>query len=125
MTNQSKQQLLIWWVVWGAFLMGIFMIYFMLIATSTSVSSPVRGSLVWLAGVAPVVVSAIIRWIVLPRIWNARTALALFVVGIALAEAACFVGLFVFPAHKLELFVLSALGIFQFAPYYAGRYLAG
>ena len=66
----------------------------------------------------------IIRWVVLPRIGNAQAALALFMFGLAIAEATCFLGLFIFPAHKQELFALSVLGIVQFVPHFARRFYA-
>ena len=51
-----------------------------------------------------------------------NSAFPLFVMGIALAEMPCFLGIFLFPSHMQELFALSALGIFQFVPFFAGRY---
>ena len=48
----------------------------------------------------------------------------MFVAGIAFAEASCFLGLFIFPAHQKELFILSALGILQFIPFFARRFYA-
>jgi hypothetical protein len=84
---------------------------------SESVDSPI-----WYAALAPLAISAIIRWLVLPRARSSQPALTLFIVGIAMAESACFMGLYVFPAHKHDLFLLSMLGIFQFIPYYARRY---
>jgi hypothetical protein len=121
MTNQSNQQLIIWWVLWAALLSGIFIFYFVLGGTAgapNSATSPV----VWLAGVVPVMISVLIRWLILPRTHTAQAAVLYFVVGIVMAEATCFLGLFLFPAHKLELFILSVLGIFQFIPFFARRF---
>ncbi len=39
-----------------------------------------------------------------------------------MAEATSFLGLFIFPGHKQALCLLSALGIFQFIPFFAARY---
>jgi hypothetical protein len=122
MPNQAKQQLLVWWVLWVAFLSGIFMIYHFLGSTAAPSAPASSNSSTWLAGGVPFVISMIIRWGVLPRAWNAQTALALFVAGIAMAEMTCFLGLFLFPAHKQELFLVSVLGIFQFIPTFASRY---
>jgi len=124
MNLDPKQQVLVWWVLWGAFQSGLFMIYFMLRGTSIQ-ATPVSGSsLLWLAAAIPVLLSAIIRWLVLPHARNSQGALQIFIIGICLAEATCFLGLFLFPAHNLALFVISALGIFQYLPYFAGRYIA-
>jgi len=62
------------------------------------------------------------RWVVLPRINTAQPAFTTAIVGIAFAEVCCFLGLFIFPAHKQELFVVSLIGIFQFVPTYARRF---
>ena len=122
MTNESKQQLTVWWVLWAAFQAGIFVIYHFLGGSAAQPPSPSPDSPLWLAGLAPFVISTIIRWVVLPRARSAQVALPLFIVGIAMAEAVCFLGLFIFPAHRQELFALSVLGIFQFIPYFARRY---
>lgn len=70
----------------------------------------------------PVVLSVVVRWLVLPRAVIPQLALPLFIVGIALAEATCFFGLFIFPEHKQALVLTSALGIFQFIPLFARRF---
>ena len=121
MKEQDKQQLIVWWIMWAAFQAGIFMIYHFIGGPRSSVAQP-DSSPTWLAGLVPVGVSSIIRWQVLPRVPNAQAALPLFIVGIAMAEATCFLGLFLFPPHQRELFLFSALGIFQFIPFFARRY---
>ena len=123
MIPNPKQQLLIWWILWGAFLAGLFVIYFTLSSISLQAFSASGTSVAWPAAAIPVFLSVIIRWLIFPRASTVPGALAVFVVGITMAEATCFLGIFLFPAHKLELFVLSALGIFQYLPYFAGRYI--
>lgn len=122
MTNESKQQWIVWWVLWAAILTGMFVIYHFLGGTAAPSRSPSLDSLSWLAGLAPFVISSIIRWVVLPRIRNAQAALVLFIFGLAMSEATCFLGLFIFPAHKQALFALSVLGILQFVPSFARRF---
>ena len=124
MTNQSKQPWLIWWILWVAFQTGIVILYGVLGSNALPVPAPSPESLIWLAGLAPFFISTNIRWVVLPRAQSAQTALPLFILGMALAEATCFLGLFLFQAHKQELFALSVLGIFQFIPAFARRYFA-
>jgi hypothetical protein len=121
MTNESKAPLIVWLGVWLAFQVGIFVIYFF-VSSGTVRTAPPTDSALWLAGFAPVAVSAFIRWAMLPRVETATAALPLFIVGLGLAEAACFLGLFVFPAHRQELFGASIAGIFQFIPFFARRY---
>ncbi len=122
MTNEAKQPLAIWWVSWAAFLGGVFAIYHFLDNAAAQPQAPSGDSPIWLAGLAPFVVSTIIRWLVLPRARSVQAAFPLFILGIASAEAMCFLGLFIFPAHKQGLFVLSVLGMLQFVPYFARRY---
>lgn len=119
--SSPKQQLLVWWVLWAAFQIGIFFLYFFL-SRPASAAAPSVESLPWVIGAVPVFLSAILRWIVLPRFRDAVSALPIFLIGIALAEATCFLGLFLFPAHQRDLFILSVLGIAQFVPFFAQRY---
>jgi hypothetical protein len=121
MTNEAKQQWTVWWFVWAAFQSGIFVIYHFL-GSKGGAAAPAGDASVWMAGFLPVAISAVIRWGVLPRVQTVQAALPMFVVGLALAEMACFLGVFVFPAHRQELFALSVAGIFQFMPFFARRY---
>jgi hypothetical protein len=115
--NATQRKPMIWWILWFVFLLSIPQYYFFFgKAPSTATSIPV------LIGVIPFVLSGIVRWVILPRIKNAGVAFALFIVGIAVAEACCFFGLFLIPAHKQDLFILSILGIVQFAPFFARKY---
>jgi hypothetical protein len=120
--DNNKPQVVVWWAMWAAFQAGIFFIYYFL---RTPGELAPDSSPVWLAGAVPFLLSVVVRWAVLPRAANARLALPLFVVGIALAEASCFLGLFIFPAHRASLFYLSAAGIFQFIPTFASRVRSG
>jgi hypothetical protein len=113
--------MIVWWLLWLAFQIGIVVIYFV-IGRDTAPAAAPAASPIWFVGLAPVAVSAIIRWIVLPRIEVPVAALQAFILGIALAEMACFLGLFIFPAHREELFGASIAGIFQFIPWFARRY---
>ena len=122
MSDNGRQQLIVWWVLWAAFQIGILIIYQVLGSSPSTASSPGSDSQLWLAALAPVVLSTIVRWGALPRSTSAVAALPMFIVGIAMAESACFLGLFIFPQHKEELFVASALGIFQFIPFFARRF---
>ena len=119
----AGQQLLVWWILWAVFQAGVVIFYFMLTRPAPAPDSPAADSLPWLVGAVPVFFSAIIRWLVLPRCREAQQALPLFVIGIAMAEAACFLGIFIFREHQRDLFILSVLGIAQFAPLFARRYV--
>jgi hypothetical protein len=119
--NQQPPPLFAWWMFWVAMQSGIPMFYRFLSKASREQPSQ-ADSWLWLVAVLPLVFSCVIRWIVLPRLTNAMMALPVFVVGLALAEACCLLGLFLFPAHKLDLTVIAFLGIFQYIPFFARRY---
>jgi len=121
MNSSSSPSVLVWWILWAAFLSGVIVMYQVLGARPASSPGLAPGGM-WIVAATPVALSVVLRWVVLPRIPARATAFPLFIVGIAMAEAALFLGLFLFPAHKQELFYLSVLGIAQFAPYFAGRY---
>ena len=110
--------------MWAAFQSGIFVIYHFLNNPTLPQKVVVSDSPMWGFGLATFVISVIVRWIALPRLQNAQQAFPAFVIGIAFAEATCFIGLFLSPDYKQELFTLSVLGIFQFIPFYARRFSA-
>jgi hypothetical protein len=122
MTNETKQQLAVWWFLWAAFQTGIVVLFYVLGGKGAPVKPAADGSWIWLAAAGPCLASVVVRWLVLPRFSTAQTALPFFIMGIALAEATCFLGLFIFPAHKQDLFLLSFLGILQFVPFFARRF---
>ncbi len=122
--EQGKSQLIVWWYLWAAFQIGIFTIYHFMGGKTAADPTPLAAPepTIWLVAAVPFALSVLIRFLVLPRMKNSALALPVFVVGIGLAEATCFLGLFIFPSHQRELFILSALGIFQYIPVYAHRF---
>src|SRR5262249_1189856 len=73
--------------------------------------------------VTVVVIATGIRWLVLPRFTALNQKLVMMIVGMAFSEGAGIDGIFLIPADqpetKLAIFVLSLLGMLQFAPFYA------
>mgnify|MGYP001009156238 CR=1 FL=1 len=122
MSNNAKPQLVVWWVLWLAFQIGVVVIFFFLGGLKAEPQPSGVDSMLWLSGFVPLFLSVVVRVLLLPRASTAQSAFPLFIVGIALAEASCFLGLFIFPAHKLELFIGSFLGILQFVPVFAANY---
>lgn len=122
MSGTKQQALQVWWIIWGALLTGIFMIHQFVPASASGPFPETTDQPVWLLATLPLAAASVIRWLVLPRATQAAAALPLFVVGMALAESTFMAGMFLFPAHKQELLILSALGIFQFVPLFAGKY---
>ena len=121
--NRSPQ-LIVWWMLWLTFQTGIGFFYYFLGGVGGRAPAAEAGgdSPLWMIALGPFFLSIVMRWAFLARTAQAQRALVFFIVGIAMAESVCFIGLFLAPAHKLELFILSALGIFQFIPYFAGRF---
>jgi hypothetical protein len=104
--------------------LGVCVFYFVLGGAGTSAVSPAGAgaSSLWLIALGPLLVSMLVRVLLIVLTPAAHLAFALFIFGISLAESVCFIGLFLAPEHKLELFILSALGILQFLPWYAGKF---
>jgi len=117
---QPQVPLASWWAIWFAMQSGLFVFYFVLgnpPANSAQANPAMLG-----VGVMQVVASAFVRWGVLPRMPDAQRAFPMFVVGLALAEGACFAGIFLAPAYRQELFLASILGVAQFVPLFASRF---
>jgi hypothetical protein len=118
--TNAPQPLIVWWVLWGAFQFGIIAIYQFLGQSSTT--PPPNEPALWQLGLLPVLISGALRWSLLPKIEDGTKAFVVFILGVALAEMMCFLGLFIFPSHKTLFFAASLLGILQFIPVFAGRY---
>jgi len=123
MNDTPKPQITIFWILWASFQIGIFMMYTYLHVPANSPRMHPAESLPWSIGLVPFSLSVLIRWVVLPRAKAAQQALVFMILGIAFAEAAVFFGIFLFPSHQQGLFLLGALGIFQFIPFFASRFL--
>ena len=121
--QRNRARLLVWWVIWGSLLVGLCAIYFLL--GRAPAKAPVAGEnpLTGLIGLAPLFVSIIIRWLVLPRFSDLARAFPMFIVGLALAESCGLLGIFLGGAYKDDLFLLGILGIGQYVPFFAKGYL--
>jgi hypothetical protein len=121
--DQVRAQLAIWWIIWSSILAGLVIIYVVLGRRPLPPDVATRQSLTGLAGLAPLFVSIIIRWLVLPRSRNMRVAFVMFVVGIVLAEFSGLLGIFFGGPYRDDLFILGVLGIAQFVPFFGRRFL--
>lgn len=122
MTQRPGPPLQVWWAIWLALQSGVVVLYFMLGNNSPEQTMGGPGSMLWLAAVVPIALGTLIRVFVLSRFNTAIQAFPFFVIGIAMAESATFLGIFLFPERKLELFILSLLGMAHFVPFFAKRY---
>lgn len=119
--QKIKARLLVWWISWGVTLGGLVLIYLLLALgrplPPVSQENPLQG----LAGLVPLFVSIVLRWLVLPRATDPNRAFVLFIAGLALAEACGLLGIFLGGPYRDSLFVLGVLGLTQYAPFYAKR----
>lgn len=118
--QKIKTRLLLWWLLWAATLGGLGLLWLFL-ARGHAPAAAGAAPLTHLAGFVPIFVSIILRWLVLPRSTDGGRALVVFIVGLSLAEAGGLLGLFLGGPWRDELFLLAALAVAQFAPFYAAR----
>lgn len=114
-----RRRLLVWWVIWVSLLAGLAVIYTQL--GRGPMQAPAANPFENLVGVVPLFVSIVIRWLVLPRYTDGQRAFVMFVLGCALAEGCALLGLFTGGPYRDELFLLGALGLGQFVPFYARK----
>ena len=112
----------VWWILWAAILAGQIMIYAALGRGPLPAPVPGANPFANLIGFVPLFVSIIIRWLVLPRSTSPVPAFAMFIVGLALADACGILGIFLGGPYRDSLFVLGVLGITQYVPLYARKF---
>ncbi|MBT6166457.1 MAG: hypothetical protein HN570_03985 [Verrucomicrobia bacterium] len=121
-TMRSPDQLIAW-VIWGAILMGLFVLQFFIgggIPTGDQMENPPTVmSLICIAGVA---IGTLIRWLVIPKLNDNLKLLPAMIVGLALCESSGLLQMFLlgkeYPDTQKLIFVLAVLGVVQFAPTY-------
>ena len=114
---------LVWWVLWFAILNSLMLASFLLGRKSgTPVPAVSPPAVVEFAGLVPLAGSVILRWAVVPRLGRAQAVLAVFILGLALAEACGIMGTILGRIHTKDMVTLGMLGILQWAPVFAGRF---
>jgi hypothetical protein len=121
--QRARAQLKVWWIIWTAVLVGLCMLWWLFGFLELRGNEPHANPLLDLVGLVPLFVSVVIRWLVLPRDLEMRRAFTLFIVGVSLAEACGVLGIFLGGPYRDDLFLLGALGIAQYLPFFARRYL--
>ena len=112
---------LLQWILWAAITTGLIVIYF---SMGQRIPPPAASSFhpsLTLGGIFPLLLSAAIRWVFLPRVAEPPKRLPLFIVGLGLAEGCGLIGIFIGGPHKDTLFVLGLLGLAQFFPAFLPR----
>ena len=121
-TMRSTDQIIAW-VIWGAILIGLFVLQFFIgggIPTGDEMENPPTVmSLICIAGVA---IGTLIRWLVIPKLNDKPKLLRAMLVGLALSQGSGVLQIFLlgkeYPDSQKLIFVLAVLGVVQFAPTY-------
>jgi hypothetical protein len=123
-TAQPVPQKLVWWILWFAFLQGVF-IYRLFLVPKAVPGQPLPPDVIpWGVALLPVLASGVLRWNVLPRLRERSHGLFCLIGGVALAEVTCLLAIFLARSHLDLLFAASVLGVLQWAPLYAERFFA-
>ena len=116
--------LLLWWVLWLGLLAGFLQVWQFGRRVTPPAPTPVGEAAVALVGLGFLLLSAAIRWLLLPRMARARVAFIFFIVGQALAEACGYFGVFLGGSHRDLLVAGGIVGLLQFLPRFARRFFA-
>lgn len=123
--NPSKQHALIMWIIWFTQLQAAFVFQFFLgggFAQSENAEVPMALWL-WLICLVPLVLATAIRWLLIPKIKQSVQQLVAMIIGLALAEAAVFLSIFLvgpeYPQYQIAILMVAVVALIQFAPSYA------
>lgn len=111
---------LVFWALWLVMLANVPLLYLFLGKTEAH-ESPLEESLPYLR-VLPFALSCLVRWAVLPQMRSLEAVFPVFVIGIALAEASCLLGIFLFPTYKADMLIMAMIGVAQFAPVFVRKF---
>ena len=121
-TMRSPDQLIAWGL-WGAILMGLFVLQFFIgggIPTGDQMENP--PTVMSLICIACVAIGTLIRWLVIPKLNDNLKLLRAMIVGLALCEGSGLPQISLlrkeYPDTQKLIFVLAVLGVVQFAPTY-------
>jgi hypothetical protein len=115
---------LIWWILWAALLTGYLQVCYFARSVRPGPPSTVAAVVGVMVGLGFLLLSAAIRWLLLPRISRVGVAFVFFLAGQALAEGCGYVGVFLGGSYSGPLAAGGTLGLLQFMPLFLGRYRA-
>ncbi len=118
---KTRAQLRMWWILWVTMLPWIVGLQLLLPHKAVAPATKLGDLWLQLAGIVPLFLSIIIRWLALPRFTSLASALPLYIVGLAMAEACGVFGIVFGGPYRDALFLLSILGLLQFVPVFARR----
>lgn len=123
MENRANNSpVLVWWIIWAAILAGLIMINFFLQPPAEISEGNGAPASIGYIGLAPLLLSFVLRWFVLPRQRHAGPALVVFIIGVAMAESCGILATFLGGKHGGTFFVLGVLGVLQWMPMFAQRF---
>lgn len=121
----QRNQVLVLWIVWFAFLQVAFAYHFILdggLPSGENIAEPMNPTF-WALCLAPILAATVIRWIVLPKLPDFQPKLVAQIVGMALAESAILFEIFLigsdYPQNQIAILVVALFALFQFAPTHA------
>ncbi len=109
----------VWWAVWAALMGSVIMLRVVIGPGSGTASAPA------LIALGPLVVAAVARFLVLPRFKTPAKAFPFFVAGLAAAEGAGIIGLFLGGRNADTFIGLSLVMMGLYAPVLVLRRLLG
>jgi cadmium resistance protein CadD (predicted permease) len=122
--QRNRGRIIVWWIIWGAILSGLVMIYsFLGRGQSVSPELAKEKMLTGLIGLIPLFISVVIRWLVLPRCTEMSRAFVWFIIGLSLAEGCGLLGIFLGGPYRDDLFLIGLFGIVQYVPIFAKNYI--
>lgn len=125
MNTPPRNRVFVFWIIWFAITASVpiyqFLLGYGLPSGKNAPGQPFPG--IAFVAIAEVLAATAIRWMVLPRIARLSQQLVCMIVGLAAAESAELLGVFLIPSSlpemKMLIFLLSLFGVIQFAPIYA------
>lgn len=121
--NQSPQAapIFIWWILWAGIGIGLVAMYALLSRNGMATAGGLPEVSPYVLA-APMLLSCVVRWLVLPRMPTRRKALPVFIIGLALAEGSGQLGILLGAKDRDTLFALAVIGVLQFAPVFVRRF---
>lgn len=121
----SKQQSIVFWIIWFVFLQSAFIVHFVVgggFPEGENVAEPM-SVWVWAICFIPILIATGVRWLVIPKLKQQPKLLVTMIVGLALTEQAIFVSLFLvgpdYPQNQIAILMVAVVSLIQFAPSYA------
>ena len=116
----SAPPVLVWWVLWFAMTNGLILLRVFL----ANELGEDFGALAFIA-VVPLVLSALIRFLLLPRMKTKLKAFPVFIVGLATAEACGLLGVLLGGENRDTLFGAGLVMLLLYIPLFARNYDGG